>query len=75
MARALFDQLMNHGRRLLQEGDSYQQTQQFRLAQRVTRNNASNVQLGCSLRSELKLDVVGRDVPAHPGKALQSKQG
>ena len=47
----------------------------FALAQRVTRNDASNVQLGCSLRSELKLDVVGRDVqptlekPCNPSRA------
>jgi len=37
----------------LQEGESYQQTQQFALAQRVTRCGTSNVQNGCSLRSEL----------------------
>ena len=53
MARALFDQLMNHGRRSLQEGESYQQRQQFALAQHVTRYGTSNVQIGCSLRSEL----------------------
>ena len=59
VARALFDQLMNHGRAPLQEGDSYQQTQQFALAQRVTRYGASNVQIGCSLRSELNWTWVG----------------
>ena len=53
VARALFDQLMNHGRRSSRRRKSYQQTQQFALAQRVTRYDASNVQIGRSLRSEL----------------------
>jgi hypothetical protein len=43
----------------LKEGESYQQTQQFALAQRVTRYGASNVQIGCSLRSELEWTWVG----------------
>ena len=34
---------------LLQQGESYQQLEQFALAQRVTRCGASNIQIGCSL--------------------------
>ena len=66
---------MNHEGRLLKKETTIGKTQQFALAQRVTRNDASNVQLGCSLRSELKLDVVGRDVqptlekPCNPSRA------
>jgi len=43
----------------LQEGESYQQTQQLALAERVTCYGASNVQVGCSLRSELNWTWVG----------------
>ncbi len=58
----------------LQEGESYQQTQQLALAERVTRYGASNVQVGCSLRSELNWKwVEGRGERGNHGSLVPSQ--
>ena len=59
MARALFDELMNHGRRLFKKEEPPANTAIRSCPVRDLLRQPSNVQIGCSLRSELNWTWVG----------------